>query len=103
MIAPNLSDEVLEQLRLLTNLETNEKKLLQLILLGQPELNTKLEQYNLRQLAQRVTARFHLKSLSENQMISYIKHRLHVAGFRGDILRIVLLNIYSIKVGVFQD
>ena len=83
--AQNLSDEVLEQLRLLTNLETNEKKLLQLILLGQPELNTKLEQYNLRQLAQRVTARFHLKSLSENQMISYIKHRLHVAGFRGDI------------------
>lgn len=83
--AQNLSDDVLEQLRLLTNLETNEKKLLQLILLGQPELNKKLEQYNLRQLAQRVTARFHLKSLSENQMISYIKHRLYVAGFRGNI------------------
>jgi general secretion pathway protein A len=83
--AQNLADEVLEQLRLLTNLETNEKKLLQLILLGQPELNEKLAQKSLRQLAQRVTARFHLKPLTESETIAYIQHRLHVAGYRGEL------------------
>lgn len=83
--AQNLANEVLEQLRLLTNLETNEKKLLQLILLGQPELNDKLEQKNLRQLAQRVTARFHLMPLNESETIAYIQHRLHVAGYRGEL------------------
>ena len=83
--AQNLADEVLEQLRLLTNLETNEKKLLQLILLGQPELSEKLAQKNLRQLAQRVTARFHLKPLSESETIAYIQHRLYVAGYRGEL------------------
>lgn len=83
--AQNLADEVLEQLRLLTNLETSEKKLLQLILLGQPELKDKLNQDNLRQLAQRVTARFHLQPLTAEETTAYIKHRLHVAGFRGDL------------------
>lgn len=83
--AQNLADEVLEQLRLLTNLETNEKKLLQLILLGQPELNDKLAQKSLRQLAQRVTARFHLMPLSEAETIAYVQHRLYIAGYRGDL------------------
>lgn len=81
--AQNLSSLVLEQLRLLTNLETDQKKLLQLILLGQPELNTKLAQENLRQLAQRITARYHLTSLNFNETQRYIVHRLTVAGFNG--------------------
>ena len=94
--AQNLDDEVLEQLRLLTNLETSEKKLLQLILLGQPELSEKLAQHSLRQLAQRVTARFHLNSLSYNEMEAYIQHRLHVAGFRGELFsRPALKHVYA--------
>ena len=99
--AQNLTDEVLEQLRLLTNLETSEKKLLQLILLGQPELNDKLARPALRQLAQRVTARFHLNPLSYAEMVEYVKHRLHVAGFRGDIFsRPALKHIYARSGGV---
>ena len=99
--AQNLSDEVLEQLRLLTNLETSEKKLLQLILLGQPELNGKLARPALRQLAQRVTARYHLNPLSYAEMVEYISHRLHVAGFRGDIFsRPALKHIYAKSGGV---
>jgi len=78
--AQNLSPEVLEQLRLLTNLETNERKLLQIILLGQPELKTMLERNDLRQLAQRITARFHLHSLSLKSTGEYIRHRLTIAG-----------------------
>ncbi len=78
--AQNLSADVLEQLRLLTNLETNERKLLQIILIGQPELRTMLARPELEQLAQRVIARYHLGSLSEHETGSYIAHRLHVAG-----------------------
>ncbi|MES2015736.1 MAG: AAA family ATPase [Pseudomonadota bacterium] len=78
--AQNLSADVLEQLRLLTNLETNERKLLQIILIGQPELRTMLARPELEQLAQRVIARYHLGSLSEQETGSYIAHRLHVAG-----------------------
>ena len=78
--AQNLSADVLEQLRLLTNLETNERKLLQIILIGQPELRTMLARPELEQLAQRVIARYHLGSLSEAETGSYITHRLAVAG-----------------------
>ena len=78
--AQMLSVEVLEQLRLLTNLETNERKLLQIILIGQPELRGMLAQPELEQLAQRVTARFHLEALSEAETAQYITHRLAVAG-----------------------
>lgn len=78
--AQNLSVDVLEQLRLLTNLETNEKKLLQLVLLGQPELNHLLTKPELRQLAQRVTARYHLTPLSKPEVAEYVAHRLSVAG-----------------------
>ena len=78
--AQNLSADVLEQLRLLTNLETNERKLLQIILIGQPELRTMLARPELEQLAQRVIARYHLGSLSEAETGSYIAHRLAVAG-----------------------
>ncbi len=78
--AQHLRAEVLEQLRLLTNLETNTKKLLQVILIGQPELQALLKRQELRQLAQRITARYHLLPLSLEQVASYINHRLQVAG-----------------------
>ena len=78
--AQNLAPEVLEQLRLLTNLETNERKLLQIILIGQPELREILLQPQLEQLAQRVIARFHLEALSPKETAQYIRHRLGVAG-----------------------
>ena len=78
--AQNLSAEVLEQLRLLTNLETSERKLLQIILIGQPELRGMLARPELEQLAQRVIARYHLGSLSEPETGQYIEHRLAVAG-----------------------
>src|SRR5476649_514205 len=78
--AQNLSAAVLEQLRLLTNLETSERKLLQIILIGQPELRAMLARPELEQLAQRVIARYHLGSLSADETASYIHHRLAVAG-----------------------
>ena len=78
--AQNLSAGVLEQLRLLTNLETSRQKLLQIILIAQPELREKLAQENLRQLAQRVTGRYHLEPLSSEEAFKYIDHRLRVAG-----------------------
>jgi general secretion pathway protein A len=78
--AQNLSAGVLEQLRLLTNLETAKQKLLQIILIAQPELRDLLSQTNLRQLAQRVTGRYHLEPLSREEAARYIDHRLKVAG-----------------------
>ncbi len=78
--AQNLSAEVLEQLRLLTNLETNERKLLQIILIGQPELDDLLARPELRQLSQRITARYHLRPLLRAEMGGYVSHRLAVAG-----------------------
>jgi general secretion pathway protein A len=83
--AQNLSDEVLEQLRLLTNLETAKQKLLQIILIGQPELREVLAKNHLRQLAQRVTGRYHLEPLSQDEASRYIEHRLKVAGAVGQI------------------
>ncbi|MGX4644289.1 AAA family ATPase [Massilia sp. SYSU DXS3249] len=81
--AQNLSTDVLEQLRLLTNLETSERKLLQIILIGQPELRTMLARPELEQLAQRVIARYHLGPLSEAETGAYIAHRMAVAGAQG--------------------
>jgi general secretion pathway protein A len=81
--AQNLSAQVLEQLRLLTNLETNERKLLQIILIGQPELRTMLARPELEQLAQRVIARYHLGALSAAETGAYVAHRLAVAGVQG--------------------
>ena len=83
--AQNLSDDVLEQLRLLTNLETAKQKLLQIILIGQPELREILARNNLRQLAQRVTGRYHLEPLSRDEAAKYIEHRMRVAGAVGEI------------------
>ncbi|MEJ2620097.1 MAG: AAA family ATPase [Candidatus Thiodiazotropha sp.] len=78
--AQNLSFESLEQIRLLTNLETASEKLLQIILVGQPELRSLLNRQELRQLSQRVTARYHLTPLSRAETRAYILHRLKVAG-----------------------
>ena len=83
--AQNLSADVLEQLRLMTNLETSERKLLQIVLIGQPELREMLARPGLQQLAQRVIARFHLEALSEAETAQYIRHRLAVAGLTGPI------------------
>lgn len=78
--AQHLRAEVLEQLRLLTNLETDTKKLLQVVLIGQPELQELLRRKELRQLAQRITARYHLLPLNAEEVANYVRHRLHVAG-----------------------
>ena len=78
--AQNLSADVLEQLRLLTNLETNQRKLLQIVLIGQPELRAMLARPELEQLAQRVIARYHLGALTETETRQYLRHRLTVAG-----------------------
>jgi general secretion pathway protein A len=78
--AQNLSPEALEQVRLLTNLETPKEKLLQMVLLGQPELRQLLQRQNLRQLSQRITARYHLAPLNQDETLAYVKHRMQVAG-----------------------
>ena len=78
--AQGLSAEVLEQVRLLTNLETREQKLLQIILVGQPELRELLARTELRQLAQRITGRYHLTPLSASESRAYVNHRLTVSG-----------------------
>lgn len=83
--AQNLSIDVLEQVRLLTNLETPTQKLLQIILIGQPELRELLDRTDLRQLAQRITGRYHLKPLSREETKGYVRHRLRVAGATEDI------------------
>ena len=82
--AQHLGFEVLEQIRLLTNLETDEKKLLQIILTGQPELASMLARPELRQLNQRITARFDLTPLDERETRTYVRHRLEVAGLADD-------------------
>ena len=82
--AQHLDFDVLEQIRLLTNLETNSEKLLQIILIGQPELTQMLARPELRQLNQRITARYNLEPLNLAETGAYISHRLQVAGMRAD-------------------
>jgi general secretion pathway protein A len=99
--AQNLSPEVLEQVRLLTNLETNTQKLLQIILIGQPELRELLARNELRQLAQRITGRYHLDPLSAAETSAYVRHRLRVAGATTDIFTPPALNeVYRLSGGV---
>jgi general secretion pathway protein A len=99
--AQNLAPEVLEQVRLLTNLETNTQKLLQIILIGQPELRELLARNELRQLAQRITGRYHLSPLSAEETTAYVRHRLRVAGATADIFnRFSLEEIYRLSAGV---
>ena len=83
--AQNLAADVLEQVRLLTNLETAKQKLLQIILIGQPELRELLARNDLRQLAQRITGRYHLEPLTRDETSAYIVHRLKIAGALGEL------------------
>lgn len=78
--AQNLTNGLLEQVRLLSNLETNDRKLLQIVLMGQPELREKLNDPSLRQLKQRITVRYHLRSLNRLEVEQYVQHRLSVSG-----------------------
>jgi general secretion pathway protein A len=86
--AQDMSVPCLEQVRLLSNLETDSQKLLQIILLGQPELRMKLARPDLRQLAQRITVRFHLNEMDESDTEQYLTHRLAVAGVSTDQPRV---------------
>ena len=81
--AQDLEEELLEQVRLLSNLETDQRKLLQIVLIGQPELREKLNRKGLRQLRQRITVRYHLAALDRFETERYIAHRLRVAGANG--------------------
>ena len=81
--AQDMSDELLEQVRLLSNLETDDRKLLQIVLIGQPELRDKLDRTELRQLRQRITVRYHLGPIGRRETEAYLSHRLHVAGAAG--------------------
>ncbi len=100
--AQDLSRDLLEQIRLLSNLETDQRKLLQIVLVGQPELRDLLDERGLRQLRQRITVRYHLRPLSPWETEAYIQHRLHVAGAnsRPTFSRAALWWIYRYSRGV---
>jgi len=99
--AQNLAPAVLEQVRLLTNLETAKQKLLQIILIGQPELRELLARNDLRQLAQRITGRYHLEPLTSDETAQYIEHRLRVAGALGEVIdRPGKKEVFRISAGV---
>lgn len=83
--AQNLRPQALEQIRLLSNLETEKDKLIQIVLMGQPELKRKLDLYELRQLKQRIMVRYHIAPLEEYELSEYINHRLNIAGSTGNI------------------
>lgn len=90
--AQNLSPQTLEQVRLLTNLETPSQKLLQIILIGQPELREVLSRVELRQLAQRITGRYHLDPLSKTETAAYVNHRMKIAGSTGEVFTAAALS-----------
>jgi general secretion pathway protein A len=99
--AQNLNREVLEQIRLLTNLETTKQKLLRIILIGQPELSSLLAQQDLRQLAQRITARYHLVALTRRETYDYIVHRCRVAGAKAILFdRKAMENVFAASGGI---
>ena len=99
--AQNLSPEALEQVRLLTNLETSKEKLLQIVLLGQPELRELLQRRSLRQLAQRITARYHLSPLGREDTRLYIRHRMKIAGAQRNPFRRGAMNaLYQRSKGI---
>lgn len=101
--AQDLPDEMLEQVRLLSNLETDNRKLLQIVLMGQPELRDRLNNHAMRQLRQRITVRYHLRPLSQEEVNEYIKHRLEVSGANGSgpfFTRPALWRIYKYSKGI---
>ena len=81
--AQDLTNPLLEQVRLLSNLETDSRKLLQIVLMGQPELRDRLNDPELRQLRQRITVRYHLRPLRRVELLQYVQHRLQVSGAKG--------------------
>lgn len=97
--AQHLTPDVLEQLRLLTNLETDSRKLLKVLLIGQPELQQRLQQENLRQLAQRITARYHLLPLSVDEVESYISYRLSMAGQMNTVFTLPAIKGIAVQTG----
>ena len=100
--AQNLSNEVLEQLRLLSNLETNQSKLLQIIMVGQPELKDMLDSHELRQLGQRINVSSHLLPLTAKETIEYIQHRIHIASRKPGtkFTRLAFYFIYKFSRGI---
>ena len=100
--AQNLSEELLEQMRLLSNLEMENRKLLQIVLLGQPELRDRLNSPRLSQLRQRITVRYHLMPLTRDEVDHYIQHRLAQAGAKGkpQFTRWALWRIFHYSRGV---
>jgi general secretion pathway protein A len=100
--AQDLTNELLEQVRLLSNLETDERKLLQIVLMGQPELRDRLNDHGLRQLRQRITVRYHLKPLKQFEVAQYVQHRLQVSGSKGApyFTRPALWRIYNYSKGI---
>ena len=100
--AQDLTDELLEQVRLLSNLETDNRKLLQIILFGQPELRARLNNHRLRQLRQRITVRYHLSPLNRYEVTRYVQHRLHVSGGNGTpyFTRLALWRVHHYSKGI---
>jgi len=100
--AQDLTDDLLEQVRLLSNLETDNRKLLQIVLMGQPELRDRLNNPRLRQLRQRITVRYHLQPLSRYEVSQYIQHRLEVSGAKGApyFTQPALWRVYSYSKGI---
>jgi general secretion pathway protein A len=100
--AQDLTNELLEQVRLLSNLETDDRKLLQIVLMGQPELKDRLDDFNLRQLRQRITVRYHLRPLTRTEVGQYVHHRLQISGANGApyFTNAALWRIYSYSSGV---
>jgi general secretion pathway protein A len=100
--AQDLTDELLEQVRLLSNLETDDRKLLQIVLMGQPELRDRLNNPRLRQLRQRITVRYHLAPLNRFEASHYIQHRLEISGAKGApyFTRPALWRVHSYSGGI---
>ncbi len=99
--AQDLSTEVMEQVRLLSNLETDQQKLIQIVMCGQPELETRLSLPDLRQLRQRITVRYHIPPLTQEDVMMYIRHRLWVAGSDGRVVfdRGAIREVYKFSKG----
>jgi general secretion pathway protein A len=100
--AQDLTNELLEQVRLLSNLETDDRKLLQIVLMGQPELRDRLNDFNLRQLRQRITVRYHLRPLTRTEVGQYVHHRLQVSGANGSpyFTNPALWRVYRYSAGI---
>jgi general secretion pathway protein A len=100
--AQDLSNELLEQVRLLSNLETDDRKLLQIVLMGQPELRDRLNAHSMRQLRQRITVRYHLNPLRRSEVAQYVQHRLQVSGSQGApyFTQPALWRIYNYSKGI---